>query len=58
MRTLDSLKRQEQKLRALHTEMFRAHEWLKMQTVARKLRMVLDQIHELKAKADQVLPEP
>jgi hypothetical protein len=57
VRTLQSLQNQEQKLRALHTAQTTAGKWREAQTTRDKLKMVLDQIHELKSKADAMLPE-
>ena len=51
MRTLESLERQEAKLRLRHTELFKANKWVQMQTVGRKLLEVLNQMHELKKEA-------
>ena len=58
MRTLDSLQRQEARLRAQHTELFNQEKWQQMDTVGRKLKIVLDAIHELKANADKLIADP
>ena len=58
MRTLDSWRGQEAKLRARHTQQTQAGEWVQAQTTRQKLKMVLDAIHELEHAADKLIPKP
>lgn len=46
MRTLDSWKRQEVRLRSKHTELTKAGEWIKAQTVRQKLIQTLNTMRE------------
>lgn len=58
MRTLDSLRRQETKLRQKHTEQAAAGQWLQAQTTRGKLITVLNAIKELEETANKILPKP
>lgn len=58
MRTLDSWRRQEVKLRALHTQQTNAGRWTQAQTTMTKLIAVLDKIKELEEAANKILPKP
>jgi uncharacterized coiled-coil protein SlyX len=58
MRTLDSWRKQETKLRNLATQQAAAGKWVERDTTQRKLRLVLDKIKELEDAADQRLPRP
>ena len=57
MRTLDSWRKQEARLRALHTQQTQAGKWVEAQTTRQKLKMVLDAIWELEHAADKALPK-
>lgn len=50
MRTIESLKSQESKLRAGQTAAFNQYEWVKMEGIDKKIRMTLDQIKALEEK--------
>lgn len=52
MRALDSWRKQEAKLRSLHTQQANAGQWLQAQTTRTKLIAVLDKIRELEKAAD------
>lgn len=58
MRTLDSWRKQEAKLRALHTQQTSAGQWLQAQTTRTKLIAVLNKIKELEDAADKLLQKP
>ena len=55
MRGLQSLKKQEAKLRARHTEQAVAGQWPQAQTTRDKLIQTLNQIRELE---NQAMPKP
>ena len=52
MRSLDSLKREEERLRARHTELCGQNKWVEAQTVQRKLKDNLDQQHAMRNKTE------
>ena len=58
MRTLDSWKREEARLRARHTQQTSDEKWREADTTRRKLIMVLDKINELEKAASALLPKP
>lgn len=57
MRTLESWRKQEERLRAEHARLCSEGKWLQAQSVRTKLIMVLDKIAELSTEADRLLPE-
>jgi hypothetical protein len=50
MKTSQSYEREIEKLRLKHTEYFNREEWLKMQTVGRKIRETWDAYHRAKLR--------